>query len=64
VREVLEQTGAGVVVPGDPQAMAEAILAQLDPARADALGAIGRRTAEERFAWSSIVRRTVPLFDI
>jgi glycosyltransferase involved in cell wall biosynthesis len=62
MRETLEETGAGVVVPGDPHAMAEAIVALLDPARADELGAIGRRVAEERYTWRSVVQRTVPLF--
>ncbi|HEV3320353.1 MAG TPA: glycosyltransferase family 4 protein [Solirubrobacteraceae bacterium] len=63
MRDALEQTGAGVVVPGEPRAMADAIAGLLDPARADALGEIGRRLAEERYSWRSIVRRTLPLFD-
>ncbi len=63
MREVLEQTGAGVVVPADAQLFAGAIIDLLDPQRADALGAIGRRVAEERYAWRSIVQRTLPLFE-
>ncbi len=62
LRETLEETGAGVVVAADPQAMADAIDTLLDPARADAFGAIGRRIAEEHYTWSSIVQRTIPLF--
>jgi glycosyltransferase involved in cell wall biosynthesis len=62
LREVLEETGAGVVVPADPEAMATAIDALLDSARADRLGAVGRRLAEERYSWRSVVERTVPLF--
>jgi glycosyltransferase involved in cell wall biosynthesis len=62
MREVLDETGAGVVVSDDPQAMAEAIAALLDPTRADELGAIGRRIAEERYTWRSVVQRTIPLF--
>ena len=64
MREALEETGAGIVVPGDPRAMADAIIALLDRGRADALGAIGRRLAEERYSWRSIVQRTLPLFDV
>jgi glycosyltransferase involved in cell wall biosynthesis len=63
MRDALEQTGAGIVVPGDARAMADAIVALLDGERADALGAIGRRLAEERYSWRSIVQRTLPLFD-
>jgi glycosyltransferase involved in cell wall biosynthesis len=63
MRTALEETGAGIVVPGDPQAMAAAIVALLDRTRADALGAIGRRLAEERYSWRSIVQRTLPLFE-
>lgn len=62
LKETLEETGAGVVVPVDASAMSDAILDLLDPERADKLGVSGRRIAEERYAWSSIVKRTVPLF--
>jgi glycosyltransferase involved in cell wall biosynthesis len=63
IRATVEETGAGVVVPGDPDAMAEAILALLDdPGRAEEHGEIGRRVAEERYTWRSVVRRTLPLF--
>jgi glycosyltransferase involved in cell wall biosynthesis len=60
----LTATDAGIVVPVDPQAMGEAILGLLDPARADRLGVNGRRLAEERFSWRLIVRATVPLFGL
>jgi glycosyltransferase involved in cell wall biosynthesis len=63
MRGALEETGAGIVVPGDPRAMADAIVALLDQGRADKLGALGRRLAEERYSWRSIVQRTLPLFD-
>jgi glycosyltransferase involved in cell wall biosynthesis len=63
LREVLRESGAGVVVPGEPRAMAAAIAQLLDPARADALGARGRAAAEQRYTWRSIVRRTLPLFE-
>jgi glycosyltransferase involved in cell wall biosynthesis len=63
LREVLEENGAGVVVSGEPQAMATAIGELLDPARADALGARGRAAAERGYTWRSIVGRTLPLFE-
>jgi glycosyltransferase involved in cell wall biosynthesis len=63
--EAIERAGAGIVVSGDPQTMADAILALLaDPERADELGAAGRRAAEERYSWRSIVRRTLSLYAI
>ncbi len=61
VREILEDHGAGVVVSG-PEELAGAIRPLLDPARADALGAAGRRYAERHLAWQSVVRRTLVLF--
>jgi alpha-maltose-1-phosphate synthase len=65
LKESIEETGAGIVKPGEPQAVSEAIIALLeDPKRADELGANGRRLAEELYSWRSIVRRTLPLFDI
>jgi len=50
--ELIEATGGGVLcAPGDPQALAEAIEELLvDPARARALGAAGRRVVFERFS--------------
>jgi glycosyltransferase involved in cell wall biosynthesis len=64
MREALEPTGAGVAVPGERQAMADAIADLLDPIRADEMGEVGRRLAEERYSWRSIVRRTLPLFEV
>jgi glycosyltransferase involved in cell wall biosynthesis len=63
LRETIELTGAGIVTPAEPEAMYKAIVSLLDPERADELGANGRRLAEELYSWSSIVHRTVPLFD-
>jgi glycosyltransferase involved in cell wall biosynthesis len=62
VREALLESGGGLVVPRDPQAMADAIGELLDPARADELGAHGRVAAEQGYTWRSIVRRTLELF--
>lgn len=64
MRELVESADAGIVVPGDKVAMAQAILSLLDPHEADRLGANGRRLAEERFSWRSVVRGTLPLFEV
>jgi glycosyltransferase involved in cell wall biosynthesis len=64
VREMVEESAAGLAVPNDPLAMADAIGRFLDdPAAADAAGAAGRRMAEELYSWQSVVTRTLPLFD-
>jgi glycosyltransferase involved in cell wall biosynthesis len=63
VREILEDHGAGIVVRGDVDEIARAIADLLDPQRADELGAAGRRYAEERLSWQSVVHRTLPLFE-
>jgi glycosyltransferase involved in cell wall biosynthesis len=64
IREMVEEPVAGFAVPNEPAAMAEAIASLLDdPAAADAAGARGRRAAEQRYSWESVVRRTLPLFD-
>jgi glycosyltransferase involved in cell wall biosynthesis len=58
LREMIEESGAGIVVPPeDAPAMARAIGELLDdPARADELGAAGRRAVEERWSWEVIGR--------
>jgi glycosyltransferase involved in cell wall biosynthesis len=62
VRELLGDSGAGIVVPGDPEAIARAVLELLDPERADQLGAAGRRLAQEQLSWRSVIAHTLPLF--
>lgn len=64
LREILKDSGGGVTAPDGPAGMATAILDLLDPAKADALGMLGRRVAEERYTWQSVVRRTLPLFGL
>lgn len=64
VRQMVEESGAGIAVPNDPEAMADAVLALIsDESRADAAGAAARRAAESRYSWESIVRQTLPLFE-
>jgi glycosyltransferase involved in cell wall biosynthesis len=64
MREMIEESGAGISVPRDAAAMAEAIGALLDdPSRARELGERGRQAARDVYSWSSVVRRTVPLLE-
>jgi glycosyltransferase involved in cell wall biosynthesis len=63
VRALVEDPGAGIIVDASVSAVAQALLELLrDPERADAMGACGRRFAEERLSWQAVVRRTLPLF--
>jgi glycosyltransferase involved in cell wall biosynthesis len=62
VRELIGDTGAGIIVAGEPVAMSTAILTLLDDGCADRYGAAGRRVAEERLSWRSVIQRTLPLF--
>jgi glycosyltransferase involved in cell wall biosynthesis len=64
LREMIDEPGAGIVVPGDPEAMAGAISSLLEPGRADRLGEVGRGLAVERYSWDATVRRTLPLFGV
>ena len=61
LREMIEEPGAGRVA-RDPEEMASAIAALLDPAHADSIGAVGRELATSRYSWDSTVRRTLPMF--
>jgi glycosyltransferase involved in cell wall biosynthesis len=62
VRELVDEPGAGIVIRGEPGAMSEAILELMQDGRADRCGLAGRRLAEERLSWSSVIERTLPLF--
>lgn len=65
VSELLEESGGGVAVAADPAAVGEALRSLLDdPARADELGAAGRRAVEHEHTWQAVVRRTIPLLGI
>ena len=62
--EVVEQTGAGLCVPpGDPAALADALIAVLaDPARREAMAAASRAAADGPFAWDAIAAATEQVY--
>jgi glycosyltransferase involved in cell wall biosynthesis len=62
VRNLVEDSGAGLVVAGTAHEFSTAILRLLDPAEADRYGAAGRRLAESRLSWRSVIERTLQLF--
>ena len=64
-REVVRHGANGLLVPArDPRALADAILALADdPARRAAMGAEGRRRAEEEFAAERIHQETLQVYE-
>jgi glycosyltransferase involved in cell wall biosynthesis len=61
-REV-EQASAGLVIPPEPVALADALEALLaDPQRSRQMGARGAALARERFSWPSVVQATVEMY--
>jgi colanic acid biosynthesis glycosyl transferase WcaI len=65
VRSMVEGSGAGIIVNGDSSAVSDALLQLLrDPEGADAMGACGRRFAEQQLSWRRVMQRTLPLFGI
>ena len=62
LRAMIDETGAGIVVSGGAESMAEAIAEVLEPGRAEEMGHTGRRLAEEQYSWEATVARTLPLF--
>lgn len=60
---VVADAQAGLVVPGEPTALAQAISRLLDDAPLRRrMGEAGRRTATERFSWRQIARQTEDLY--
>jgi starch synthase len=56
------QTGL-LVTPGDHELLAEAISSLVrDPARAAAMGELGRQRVEADFSWASIAAQTAALY--
>jgi glycosyltransferase involved in cell wall biosynthesis len=65
VRSMVEGSGAGIIVNGEVSTVSDALLRLLrDPEGADAMGARGRRFAEQQLSWRRVVQRTLPLFGI
>jgi phosphatidylinositol alpha-mannosyltransferase len=63
-REVLTPHAAVQIPPGDVDALVDATAALLaDEPRRQALGAEGRRLAQERYSWDSIGRRLVEIYE-
>jgi glycosyltransferase involved in cell wall biosynthesis len=62
--EVVEQYGAGLVVPPEnPAALAEALIEVLrDPARRDAMAAASRAAADGPFSWDAIAAATEQVY--
>ena len=54
-----------LVPPGDPAALAGAVVALLeDEARRRMLGAAARELARERYSWDDIARRLVGIYEL
>jgi phosphatidylinositol alpha-mannosyltransferase len=63
-RDVMTDETGVLVPPGDPGALAEAVLALLgDEARRERLGAAARRIAQERYSWDDIARRLASIYE-
>ena len=64
-REVTTPETAVSVPPGDPRALAQAVIGLLeDEPRRRALGASARELAEERFSWDEIGRRLAAIYEL
>ncbi|HJS49835.1 MAG TPA: glycosyltransferase family 4 protein [Gaiellaceae bacterium] len=63
-REVLEPEASVAVAPGDVSALVEAVCALVeDEPRREAMGEAARRLAVERYAWPTIARRLVGVYE-
>jgi len=64
-REVMTPEAGVLVPPGDPRALADALVGLLeDEPRRSALGAAARDLAEERYSWDDIARRLVQIYEL
>jgi alpha-maltose-1-phosphate synthase len=64
IPEVVADGETGLLVePGDPAALADAINSLIaDPARAAAMGALGRKRAATEFSWTTVAEQTASLY--
>ena len=63
-RDVMTPDTAATFPPGDAKALADAVESLLaDESRREAMGAAGRRLAQERYAWQSIAQRLVGIYE-
>jgi len=63
-RDVMTAETSVGIAPGDPQAVAEAIVSLLgDEARRQELGSAARRLAIERYSWDDIARRLHGIYE-
>jgi phosphatidylinositol alpha-mannosyltransferase len=64
-REVTTRETSLTVPPGDPRALAQAVIALLeDEERRCALGAAARRLAQARYAWPDVAARLAGIYDL
>ena len=64
-RDVMTPEAGVLVPPGDPAALAGAVVALLeDEARRRTLGAAARELARERYSWEDIARRLVGIYEL
>jgi phosphatidyl-myo-inositol alpha-mannosyltransferase len=64
-REVTTPETALTVPPGDPHALAQAVIALLeDEPRRQALGVAARELARERYGWDGIARRLLSIYEL
>jgi phosphatidylinositol alpha-mannosyltransferase len=63
-RDVMTEETSVAVPPGEPEALANAIVTLLeDESRREALGAAARQLAIERYSWADIARRLDRIYD-
>jgi starch synthase len=65
IPEIVVEGQTGLLLPpGDPAAIAAAVKRLLkDPAEAKAMGAAGRKRAEDQFSWTRIAARTKAMYE-
>src|SRR5947208_5890249 len=64
-RDVMTPEAGVLVPPGDPPALADALVGLLDDEpRRRALGAAAREVARERYSWDDIGRRLTQIYEL